>query len=84
MPQPITPQSFVSKWKHANLSERASAQEQILERLLALNLERAAGQGEVRASGAGAEDDSDTDEEQPAHDRRKKRKQGASANGLLP
>jgi type II restriction/modification system DNA methylase subunit YeeA len=31
MPQPITPQSFVSKWKHADLTERASSQSHFID-----------------------------------------------------
>ena len=50
MIQPLTPQSFVEHWKPAFLSETAAygwaetmGDEEILERLLAPNLERAGG-----------------------------------------
>lgn len=44
----LTPQSFIAKWRHVELKERSACQkhfidlsdDEILERLLALNLER--------------------------------------------
>jgi hypothetical protein len=36
----ITPQEFVSKWKHVTARENTLSDEEILEKLLALNLER--------------------------------------------
>jgi hypothetical protein len=40
----LTPQDFVSKWKRAEARERQkSILEQVLEKLLALNLERVKG-----------------------------------------
>jgi hypothetical protein len=37
----FTPQAFVAKWRKVTLKESAAADEEILERLLALNLARA-------------------------------------------